>query len=279
MQDLWTNPRFLQSGLSQLFAADILRAIPCGVERSVRLRHLALETARVLISVAAEDLGSQPWPLIHAIGELMQCPKAMLKTIQDSFHRVTCLHFGFEDHPVAPINKCYLEYSPESDANSTDSLMFLGFKWSPSDASNCVMTRYRSITPQSWAHCADLMTHQCAPELSAVLCEMINEVACRISSVSDCMLLEVTDDNTDRLSWDLNLYDATLRLRDFDNTIAQLIRIFGIKPSEADRWLHSARMECLGHMAVGTDRTGQPFVTLYYGADDLCLVDPHSQSV
>ncbi len=80
-------------------------------------------------------------------------------------------------------------------------------------------------------------------------------------------LLEVEEDGNARRSFDLNVYDAGLAVRDAQAALARLREHFGVRPGQFQALYDQVRAKPLGHLAGGVHRDGAPFATVYYGVE------------
>jgi hypothetical protein len=64
--------------------------------------------------------------------------------------------------------------------------------------------------------------------------------------------------------FDLNLYDAGLRVSDSAEEVLALARVWRIEPVMVQRLLAAAGPGWLGHVSAGRGRDGQPYLTLYF---------------
>ena len=79
--------------------------------------------------------------------------------------------------------------------------------------------------------------------------------------------LEVTEEGNPRRSFDLNLYDARLAMRDVQAPLERLREHFGVRPGQYQALYDQIRTKPLGHLAGGLHRDGAPFSTVYYGVE------------
>src|SRR5690606_21497318 len=80
------------------------------------------------------------------------------------------------------------------------------------------------------------------------------------------MLLEVEEEGNPRRSLDLNLYDWDLAVGDVAHDLTQAVRALGIDQGKAVAELDPVLHERLGHVSAGRGRSGEPFLTVYFGA-------------
>ena len=65
-------------------------------------------------------------------------------------------------------------------------------------------------------------------------------------------------------AFDLNLYDAGLRVQDIAGEVARLARAFGVNDGLTSRLMGAAGGALLGHVSAGRGRDGQPYLTVYF---------------
>jgi non-ribosomal peptide synthetase component F len=79
--------------------------------------------------------------------------------------------------------------------------------------------------------------------------------------------LEVGEEGNERRSFDLNLYDAGLTLRDAQAPLARLRQHYGVRPGQYQALYDQVSARRLGHIAGGLHRAGESFATVYYGVE------------
>lgn len=172
-----------------------------------------------------------PRPLAALVGGAM--PDWLLRV----FLRADVLHLGLDmADPVAGcVRKLYLEFAP--DKAPEPGLAFLALK----AGREARLNRYdRVLDP--------------APIIAALaLPEALGQLALRISAGSE-PLLRVSEAETDRLSLDIGLVD-----RDPDEPTLEALRrmVAAVNPKAPPPGVWPS------HVAIGRDRRGTPFVTLY----------------
>ena len=83
--------------------------------------------------------------------------------------------------------------------------------------------------------------------------------------------LDVEEEENGRRSFDLNIYNADLRVKDLHVLLLRMRAHFGIRPGQFQALYDQINVLPLGHLAGGIHRDGRDFFNLYYGA--VCL--PH----
>jgi tryptophan halogenase len=265
-------------------AAQLLRLVggwgaPHQYERSLRLSEVGLQANRYLLTLNAKDIPGDPVAQTLAICDQFAMPPAMRETAAANFTMAKCVHFGFEGDPASIVCKLYLERgiaAEEARRARTDNrpvLMHLAFKWDLlRDAA--VTTRYL------WR---PFLT---APEIEARLDQIYRDGAPGSRDVAKALLrqaierappenlqfLEVEEAENARRSFDLNVYNAKLQVKDIHSLLQQMREHFGVRPGRFQALYDQIKGMSLGHLAGGVHRDGKDFFNLYYGAVGL----PHN---
>ena len=78
--------------------------------------------------------------------------------------------------------------------------------------------------------------------------------------------LEVEEAENARRSFDLNVYNAKLQVKDIHPLMQQMRENFAIRPGQFQALYDQIKALALGHLAGGVHRNGKDFFNLYYGA-------------
>ena len=68
-----------------------------------------------------------------------------------------------------------------------------------------------------------------------------------------------------RRSFDLNLYNARLLVKDVQPQLYRMRERYGIRPGQFQALYDQIKGKVLGHLAGGVHRDGRDFFNLYYG--------------
>ena len=82
-------------------------------------------------------------------------------------------------------------------------------------------------------------------------------------------LLEISEEGSDRRSWDLNVYDGLWSLGQIQSTLLAAVETLQIRHDDFFSWILPIASSALGHIATGIGRNGEPFLTVYYGAKEV----------
>ena len=268
---------FAEFGLNHVRAWAAARKLPCGIEQSVRMSPKILETRRCLISFSHAEAGHETADDVQQICRAMNAPDTFLRSIARFINAAAFVHFGFEYSGATRIGKCYLELpSPApTQPRHTGRLQFLGFKWSLQNSSIAVVSRYKSSIAQDWFEVKSLLLEATDQKLRPILESLLQQLHPSDQNASEIYpLLEISEEGSDRRSWDLNVYDGHWSLGQMQSTLLTAVETLQIPHHDFFPWILPIASSALGHIATGIGRNGEPFLTVYYGArgvEDLYL--------
>lgn len=240
-------------------------------ERSFRLAQEMLLANRVLLSVGRQRLGADAPQRVLAICAALGMPDAIHDELRALVAGASAVHFGFEDESGRALYKVYCERQEARDeaaraAPGSAVLLHLAHKWDAEDAARHVQTRYHWYPRLTAAALRQRMGQaSCAAVLPAA--EAILDLACTRAAPERLQYLEVSETGNERRSFDLNVYDAQLTLRDIQAPLARLRDHFGIRPGRLQGLLDQVSAKRFGHFAAGMHRDGKGFATVYYGGE------------
>lgn len=245
--------------------------VPFQYERSFRMAPGSLQANRFLTSMNRSDLGADALQRALDIGRALAMPEDAQLAAGAAFDGAHCLHFGFEAGPAGTLCKLYLERRVPADEAAQAARegcgvpLHLAFKWD-TDSGRWVQTRYL------WFPGLD------AQGLDARLVALYGDaaegdpvriaretLALAASRADGLQYLEVEEDDNGRRSFDLNLYDANLQVRDLLPLLLRMRDFCGIRPGQFQALVDQIRTRSLGHLAGGVHRDGRDFFNVYYG--------------
>ncbi|WP_293799995.1 tryptophan 7-halogenase [uncultured Bosea sp.] len=250
---------------------------PFGIERSVKAEAGRLQRERFLTSLHRSALGDDAGAVVGHFGAALGLAEPYRSEAMRAIPSADILHLGYEDGANGPLYKLYVEWStradriwhhPEADPRPEPVLVHRAYKWDPAKPDRVVTTLYR------WPHvrsAGDIRSR--LPALGADaggaftvgLAEAVLDVVER-DGTGYAHYLEVREDGSPRVSFDLNLYATGLSVGAFAPVIETAFTHLAVPLSETRRFVDLHRQETLGHVAGGLGRRGEPFVTVYFGA-------------
>ena len=269
------------SDMSGEKAAQLLRmvgawGVPHLYERSLRLTQGALQANRFLLTLNRSDMPPDALAQVLAVCDQFQIPAQSRRLATENFAMAKHVHFGFEGTAESIVCKLYLEADiPQQDAERFRNegrpvLMHLAFKWDLlRDAA--VTTRYFWYPFLSADQIEARMDHvyrDGSPGSLAIARSLLRSAVER-APAERLQYLEVEEDENDRRSFDLNVYNAKLQIRDIQGLLQDMRALFAIRPGQFQALYDQIKGMSLGHLAGGMHRNGKDFFNLYYGAVNL----------
>jgi hypothetical protein len=202
----------------------------------------------------------------------MRMPPDLREAAEANFATAKCVHFGFEADDRIVICKLYLERSVSSEeaararATREPVLLHLAFKWDlGQDAA--VTTRYWWRPGLSAAEIEERLAHvyRDAPQTSFELARAALNLGADRVAAETMQYLEVEEAENARRSFDLNLYNAKLQIKDLQPVLHRMREHFGVRPGQLQALYDQIKMKALGHIAGGMHRAGEDFFNIYYG--------------
>jgi hypothetical protein len=229
-----------------------------GFERSFKMSHQQLNADRFLLGVSAPKINSVD---VRFIANQMGFPHSWLPDLQRQLHKAVFVHFGFEQSAQHSVYKLYLEFAQYT---LPDCPLYLGYKW---DAEN---SQVRSVS--SYAQVLGLSLEDMVNRVHAVygdthvahIAQDIVTLAASHSTTHDMLFVEVRDDITSRVSFDINLYSTGLKVEAIWSELVHLCTYLDIKTSDFTQLQSAVRDQVVGHVSGGTDHHGKPFLTVYH---------------
>lgn len=240
------------------------------LERSVKMVEGAALTQRFLMGASLERLGNTASIRLPVIWKRLGMPEAQLAAAREGLPKADFVHFGYEGGAGAEIMKVYLEDTKaalEPAKGNEGQLLYTGYKWKAGDAAQASVSRYTAF-PQLPAAKLTSRLKPLIADLSAPLkktCQALLQLALDRVPAEKLLLVEVRDEETPRVSFDLNLYHAKLQLAEVLPLLADAARNLQIPLAELQPAYEEGKHCLLGHISAGLNRDGKPFFTFYYG--------------
>ncbi|HSW25434.1 MAG TPA: hypothetical protein VLJ62_21925 [Burkholderiaceae bacterium] len=247
---------------------------PWQYERSFRMATGSLLGNRFLMTVARRDLGPEALPKVLALCTRLGMPQAAAQAAAHEWEQAAGVHFGFEGSPGGAVCKLYLEQVHSQDAarrafEMTEPLQqHVAWKWRAGDA-QAVVTRYLwrpLLSAEQIAQRLATVYEGAADPLGLAAAREALETASARNPSAVLQYLEVQEEGSPRRSFDLNLYDAGLRVQDIRAVLSRLRERHGIRPGQFQALYDQVKGQPLGHVAGGVHRDGQDFFTVYHVA-------------
>jgi hypothetical protein len=224
-------------------------------ERSVKLGPGGLSEDRGLVSMDCRALYPAPRTTLTEICTALGCPDPA--PLLDHLAAAQAVHFGADGE----IGKCYLEFPP--DSAPLPDLVFLALKWQ-GDAVG--LSHYKSLARQSHAEKAAMIDTLVIDHVVRAVARRCLDLARDGDPDGTAVVLHVTDPDSRRASIDISVADARRSLAEAASFLEPLFSAFDL---DGAAFLQTHGAARFGHLAVGMDRHGGPFATIYFGAQAL----------
>lgn len=241
-------------------------------ERSFRIAPQSLQAHRFLLSISSRQLPADALERAWGIARHLGLPATLRPQVDAAYARADHLHFGFEGEPGRVMCKLYFERAipgqeaAQAEQTGEPALQYVAFKWNV-DSGEHVVSHYH------WH--AGLGTSAIAQRMAAIwgdgepaslaMSQSVLDLAAARLSAQRLQYLEVSEGGQPRRSFDLNLYDANLQVRDLQSILFGMRDHFDIRPGQFQALYDQVKSRRMGHLAGGIHRNGQPFFNVYFG--------------
>ena len=246
--------------------------VPYQHERSFRISRGAMHANRFLLSLDTADIIGSPVQTVMEICARLGIPDTTRKAAENSFGTAACVHFGFEEAGGGLLCKLYLERqvpageAADAAARRGPVLLHLAYKWNPSSGAE-VVTRYHWYPRLPLGDLESRLASVYRGGGAAASIDIARAVlraAAERAPAEQLQYLEVEEENG-RRSFDLNVYDAALQLKDVQDALFAMRERFGVRPGQFQALYDQVKTRALGHLAGGVHRNGEEFFNVYYG--------------
>jgi len=274
---------------AQLFALLAEFGHRYGLERSFKASSGQLGGGRALASVprsAVESNGG--WGML--VDRLAPLGILLDGQAEQLYQQSELLHFAVEGSPLLLQREPWVQRNEdcrgkvyfEAGARASRALwlgraapdnrlpVFVAYKWQPHQP--VIITRYAGLPLADKASLSAALeaSWQGLPNAwSSALAALITPLAALLPTASQ-QLLEVTEEGNPRSSVDLNLYPLAYPVARLAPALSHILEsLCEIAPEPLRGCLDAIAQQPLGHLAWGSDRTGKPFISCYYGLQEL----------
>jgi len=245
--------------------------VACGYERSFKMLHDKLLANRYLLGIRTGDVPRDK--LLDACRRLGM-PETYVESFEADLADANLVFMGFEDNEASCMYKVYLEFweKVKKDLQTKRDkkepvLLHLGFKWNTEDSTRRTIARYTCYPVLSvkeiLKRIASIYAGHEDPTSREVTESMIQSAAKRSGDTS-FIYVEVSEPNNPRVSFDINLYKANVRLSEVSSMLSKVRQHYAISAQQFGRLYELVGDKLLGHLSGGIDREGKDFFTVYY---------------
>ena len=249
--------------------------VQIGFERSFEFLEGALLGDRFLMGFKRSALGQGSHDRLLDICRQVEMPADFLDTFGAQLPEATIVLFGFEKNEKSRLCKAYLEFGDRLQDFAKECpdvpkpvLIHLGFKWDAADNRRSSMTQSLGFP---WLAVDDMLRRlwegfyrQTKRSPLPIVEGIVNLAATRVGPGA-FLYFEAAEDNNPRVSFDINMYRATLRMEELYPLLVEAAGYYSI-PAERLRDLYEpVKTQNFGHLTGGSDREGRDFLTIYFG--------------
>ena len=270
------KPRFSHEKAGLLSALIEALDVECDFEKSFKMAEKRFLANRFLLGIDRKGLEQHR---LLEMCERMDMPGKYLEALNENLPDANIVLFGCEENERSCVYKVYLEFWDKvkrdirNKPDKTDPiLLHLGFKWDALDNTRGAMARYTAYPLLSVNKIVKRLSkiYEGHPDRTSfeIVKGIINLASSRIPK--DLFIyLEVSEEDNPRRSFDINLYKATLHLKDLYPFLSKVRRHYSIPSEEFDSLYDQVGDKLFGHLAGGIDREGKDFLTIYYEVEGL----------
>lgn len=247
--------------------------VPFGYERSFRVCAGAVLRRRFLVSLSKVSLGPDAHARVLALCRRLDMPEQLQDAAAADLAAARFVHFGYEEDRSSRLCKVYLErgLAPGSAVPAAPVLLHRAYKWDPAAPSRFARTEYHWHPGLTTAAMLDRMAaiyrggH--ADPSFALARDVLRAGEARLTRGS-IRYLEVSEAENPRRSFDVNLYDAGLLMRDLVPVLARMVPHFALPAGALEGLVAAHASKVVGHWAGGAHRGGEDFFNVYFGVEE-----------
>ena len=267
-----------QPGKSLLKFVDDL-GINYAFEHSFKVSEKTLLSNRFLLAIKKSRIAEQNRPgKILEICRRMGMPDEFLEAFEKNLPEADTVDFGFEENERNCVYKVYLDFLSKwkreaagKQAECDPFVMFFGYKWDAHDPTKQALTKYVWYPSVSFERIkgkfSEIFAGQKRQEPLQIAEDLMDIVSKKVTH-EHVYYLDVTEENSPRKSFDINIYKAGLQLKQLYPLLARTCKHYSI-PGEIFHALYNPiRTKAFGHLSGGISRDGKDFLTIYYGLEE-----------
>jgi len=251
-------------------------------EPSVKIMREKLLGNRFILGLYKSHIEQDPHGKLLDICRRMDMREDLLEAFSENLPDAEGIGFGFEENEGIRLYKVYLDFLPKwkkkvemNPGKSDPFLLFLAFKWNALDNRKGGSGKYMWYPDLSFDEMEGKISHIYQSDESKPLVDIIRgflEIASTRVPAHTVRYLDATEENTPRKSFDINMYDANLWLKELYPLLQKIYRYYSIPEKEFHAVYNQIRTKTFGHLSGGIGRDGKDFLTIYCGLEDVLAV-------
>jgi hypothetical protein len=248
-------------------------------ERSFKVTEKTLLGNRILYGVYTEKIKEDQHKELLDICHQMNMPEAFFENFREDWRDTNAIGWAFEKIGEALVYKVYLEFwdkwkkEIKETPNERDPfLVVLGFKWDALNRAKRSLARYTWYPLLSYEEMLERLSGSYENDQYRSLFGIIKDFL-RFPSIKvthdEIRYIEVTEENTPRRSFDINVYNAKLQLKEVYPLLQKIYQHYSIPDKDFHALYNQFRTKIIGHLSGGIGRDGKDFLTVYYGLEEV----------
>lgn len=235
-----------------------------GYERSFKMVTNKLWSERFLVGISIDTIAFED---IDFLMKKMGLPEVFAASVRAQLPNANFIHIGFEQGQVSTY-KFYLEF-PRGNVDAKEPHpLYIGYKWNAENSAQQAVSRYTQPQTLSLPNLLEKVDAMYGDEkendaVCSIAKALITQAAGKVST-TELLFVEVQEENTPRLSFDINLYETGMTVRDLQPMLLALREHFAIDEKEFADLMTRTEDDLAGHLSGGTDRNGNAFLTTYH---------------
>jgi len=249
--------------------------VQVGFERSFKILQNTLLANRFLVGFKRRSIKQEPHESIVNICRQIDMPEDFLETFHKYLPESNIVLFGFEGNERNCLYKAYLEFGhriteviKENPDKPEPFLIHRGFKWDASDNSQKATARYTcfpSCTVQDMLERLSNVFYSHRHRSPFEIAEGIINLAANRVGPDEFLYFEANETDNPRISFDINMYRANLRMKELYPFLLDIVRHYSIPDKQFHNLYEAVSSYIFGHLTGGIDREGRDFLTVYFG--------------
>ncbi len=249
--------------------------VQVGFERSFKVFQNTLLADRFLAGFKRKSIKQEPHESILNICRQIDMPEDFLDTFHKYLPESNIVLFGFEGNKRNCLYKAYLEFGhkiteviKENPDKPEPFLIHRGFKWDASDNSQKATARYTcfpAYTVQDMLERLSNVFYSHRHKSPFEIAEGIINLAANRVGPYEFLYFEANETDNPRISFDINMYRANLRMKELYPFLLDIVRHYSIPDEQFHILYEAVSFLIFGHLTGGIDREGRDFLTVYFG--------------
>jgi len=276
-----TRGRRIKAPLMGDYLFELIKTLKTeyALERSFKISEKTLIPNRLLFGIYTNRIKENQYEKLLDICQQINMPEDFLEIFEAKWHDSNAIGWAFEKIEDEIVYKVYLEFWDKWKRDVRDTpkgcdpfVVLLGFKWVASNRAKSSLARYTLHPHLTYEGMLERLSATYETDRHRALFEIVRDFlgfASRKVPHDEIRYLEVTEENTPRKSFDINVYNAKLLLKQIYPLLQKIYQHYSIPAGEFHALYNLFRTKTVGHLSGGIGRDGKDFVTLYYGLEDV----------